>query len=84
VVCQTVRQKVPWVWSICGASTHRVGMNTWPQTHKANIESVMVTWSVHVTNILTEVVAPHTSAAGVSDSETEGDEHVGQVHSELV
>jgi hypothetical protein len=44
----------------------------------------MVTWSVHVTNILTEVVAPRTSAAGVSDSETEGDEHVEQVHTELV
>jgi hypothetical protein len=59
-------------------------MNTWPQTHMANIESAMVTLSAHVTDILTEVVAAHTSAAGVSDSETEGDGHVGQVHTELV
>jgi hypothetical protein len=50
----------------------------------ANIESAMVTLSAHVTDILTEVVAAHTSAAGVSDSETEGDGHVGQVHTELV
>jgi hypothetical protein len=47
-------------------------MNIWSLTPKAGIESVTVRRSVHVTNISTEVVSLQTSAAGVSDSETEG------------
>jgi hypothetical protein len=56
----------------CGPSTHRVGMNTWPQTHEANVESVMVT---HHQYILTGSQPPTMSGctiSGVSDGEAKG------------